>query len=93
MPRIRCHYVDCVFLDEGYCAAAAVELDPEEGCLTFSPSGEISPEKAWESNEALEEEWADIGFEAEEEDELWLEESEEELVELDEDDLDELDDD
>ncbi len=19
MPRIRCYYVDCVFIDEGYC--------------------------------------------------------------------------
>ncbi len=25
MPRIRCHYLDCVFLDEGYCGAAAIE--------------------------------------------------------------------
>ena len=27
MARIRCHYADCVFLDEGYCSAAAVEID------------------------------------------------------------------
>jgi len=62
MPRIRCHYADCVFLDEGYCAAAATELDPEEGCLTYSPSGEISPEDAWKENEALEEDWEEAGF-------------------------------
>ena len=29
MPRIKCHYIDCVFVDEGYCSAAAVELDPD----------------------------------------------------------------
>ena len=46
MPRIRCHYADCVFLDEGYCAAAATELDPEEGCLTYSPTGEVEAEDA-----------------------------------------------
>lgn len=79
MPRIRCHYVDCVFLDEGYCAAAAVELDPEEGCLTYSPSGEVSPDEAWEENESMEEEWEDAGFAAEgEEDEEWEDEAEEE---------------
>ena len=39
MPRIKCHYLDCVFLDEGYCSAAAVEVDPDAGCTTYSPSG------------------------------------------------------
>ncbi|MDA1330410.1 MAG: hypothetical protein DWG76_05550 [Chloroflexi bacterium] len=74
MPRIRCHYVDCVFLDQGYCAAAAAELDPEEGCLTYSPAGEISPEEAWEDNEDMEKEWEEAGFgSADPEDDLWLE--------------------
>jgi hypothetical protein len=86
MPRIRCHYVDCVFLDEGYCAAAAVELDPEEGCLTYSPSGEVSPEEAWEDNESLEEEWEEAGFAAEGEDDDDLEEDEEEVEAEEEDD-------
>ena len=39
MPRIRCHYIDCVFLDEGYCAAAAVELDPEFADAHYNLSG------------------------------------------------------
>lgn len=86
MPRIRCHYIDCVFLDEGYCAAAAVELDPEEGCLTYSPSGEVSPEEAWEENEALEEDWEGAGFVPEDEEDFEDEEDEE-----DEEDVDELD--
>jgi hypothetical protein len=85
VPRIRCHYIDCVFLDEGYCAAAAVELDPEEGCITYSASGEVSPDEAWEENEALEEDWEGAGFAPESEDELEEEEEEEE----DEEDVDE----
>jgi len=85
MPRIRCHYGDCVFLDEGYCAAAATELDPEEGCLTYSPSGEVSAEDAWEENEALEEDWEEAGFIPEGDDEDWVDEDEvEEEEELDE---------
>ncbi len=72
MPRIRCHYADCVFLDEGYCAAAATELDPEEGCLTYSPTGEVEAEDAWEGNEFLEEDWEEAGFIPEgEEEEDW----------------------
>ena len=72
MPRIRCHYADCVFLDEGYCAAAATELDPEEGCLTYSPTGEVEAEDAWEGNESLEEDWEEAGFIPEgEEEEDW----------------------
>ena len=76
MPRLRCHYADCVFLDEGYCGAAAAELDPSEGCLTYSAVGEVAPEDAWEENEALEEQWAEAGFAPEDgdgEDDYWLE--------------------
>jgi len=34
MPKIRCHYNDCAFLDDGYCSAALVEINPDNGCLT-----------------------------------------------------------
>ena len=76
MPRIRCHYVDCVFLEEGYCGAAAVELDPDEGCLTYTRSDEVElDENEWEEEE-LEEIWdEDEDFFEEEEDlddEDWL---------------------
>jgi len=86
MPRIRCHYLDCVFLDDGYCSAAAIELDPDTGCLTYSQSTELlDPE--WVGEEELEEDWDELGFEEEEEedDDLWLEDEEEEVEEEDED--------
>ena len=44
MPRIRCHYVDCVFLDDGYCGAAAVEVDPDMGCMTYSRADDVEVE-------------------------------------------------
>jgi len=71
MPRIKCHYVDCVFLDEGLCSAAAVEIDPDTGCSTYSPSEEAATE--WEDEEELE--WEEE--EEEEEDELWEEDEDE----------------
>ena len=76
MPRIRCHYIDCVFLDEGFCSAAAVEIDPDSGCLTYSPaSGNISNDD-WETDDELEE-WDDIAEDGEEDgDELWLDDDE-----------------
>ena len=72
MPRIRCHYLDCIFLDEGYCSAAAVEIDPDTGCATYSPS-EDAVDEDWEEEEDLEE-WEDEG---EEDDELWLDDDDE----------------
>jgi hypothetical protein len=73
MPRIRCHYADCVFIDEGYCSAAAVEIDPDTGCATYSPNEEAASEdEEWE-----EEEWEEEDID-EDDDELWLDEEEEE---------------
>lgn len=75
MPRIRCHYSDCVFVDEGYCSAAAVEIDPDTGCATYSPTDSAAAEGEWEEEEELEE-WEDD--EAEEDDnDAWNEEEEE----------------
>ncbi len=75
MPRIRCHYLDCVFLDDGYCGAAAIELDPDAGCMTYSQANETEVEDEWEDDEEELEEWDE--FEEDEEDEeLWLEEDE-----------------
>jgi formate hydrogenlyase subunit 6/NADH:ubiquinone oxidoreductase subunit I len=73
MPRIKCHYIDCVFLDEGYCSAAAIELDPDTGCATYSPSDEAAVEEDWEEEE---EEWEEDESE-DEDDELWDDEEDE----------------
>lgn len=72
MPRIRCHYTDCIFLDEGYCSAAAVELDPDTGCATYSPNEEAMENDDWEDDL---DEWDDEELEEEE----WLDEDEDEL--------------
>ena len=72
MARIKCHYVDCVFLDEGYCTAALVEFDPDSGCATFSPSD--TADGSWEEET---DEWEED--ELEEDDEEWLDEDEDEI--------------
>jgi len=56
MPRIRCRYEDCIFLDGGFCTAERIELDPEMGCLTFQRADEVVEEVVWEEEEELEEE-------------------------------------
>lgn len=68
MPRIRCHYMDCIFLDEGYCSAAAVEIDPDTGCATYSPSEDAANDDEWEEEEL--EDWEDDS--GDEDDDLWL---------------------
>lgn len=69
MPRVRCFYEDCIFLDEGYCSAAIVEVDPGEGCLTYKPAGEYL--------ESVTDDWDDdlLAEELEAED-LWDEDEE-----------------
>ncbi|MFH2102053.1 MAG: hypothetical protein ABIJ39_01680 [Chloroflexota bacterium] len=75
MPRIRCHYGDCIFIDDGYCSAAQVEIDPDTGCATYAPNEEGLPDKnAWD--EELEE-WEDE--DADEDDETWMDDDEESL--------------
>lgn len=73
MPRIRCHYIDCVFLDDGYCGAAAIEVDPDVGCMTYSRADDVeTEEEEWDEEEELDE-WEETDTE-EEDDELWLDE-------------------
>ena len=84
MPRIRCRYVDCIYLESGFCGTDQIDLDPELGCLTYTQEEEdlgIDKEEEWEEAKVLDEE-------EEEEDEEWDEEELED-EELDDEDLDE----
>ncbi len=75
MPRIRCKYIDCIFLDDNYCSAAAVEIDPDTGCATYSPSEESAASgEEWDSEL---EEWEED--EAEGEEDEWVDEEEDEI--------------
>jgi len=79
MPRIRCHYEDCVFLEDGYCGAAAIELEPETGCLTYTRVDEAEDKttEEWEE-EDLEEETDEESddYDDEEDEDLWEDEDE-----------------
>ncbi|NPA26360.1 MAG: hypothetical protein GXO36_01995 [Chloroflexi bacterium] len=67
MPRVRCYYEDCIFLEEGYCSAAVVELDPNEGCMTYKPAGEFLGEE-----DDLDSGWEDeLVEELSDDDDLW----------------------
>jgi len=70
MPRIRCHYVDCVFLDDEYCGTVAIEIDPGEGCMTYTRPNDISDDD-WVDDDL--EEWDEIESD---DDDLWLDEDE-----------------
>jgi hypothetical protein len=78
MPKIRCHYEDCGFLDDGFCSAALVEIDPDKGCITYVPSADSIPEETWDNDEDEElEEWGEISSLEDEDEDDWLEEDEE----------------
>lgn len=74
MPRIRCHYLDCVFLDERYCSAAAIEINPDAGCLTYTPNEEDQAASSWEDEEL--DDWDEMSEEDDREN-LWAVEDEE----------------
>ena len=77
MPRIRCHYMDCVLLDDGYCGAAAIELDPDMGCMSYKRADDLGVEDEWEIEEEEEdlEEWDELDSD-EEDDELLIDDDE-----------------
>lgn len=75
MPRIRCQYLDCVFLDEGFCSAASVEIDPDSGCGTYSPNTEAKPEEDWDEEDELEE-WDEMDLDEDEDDDSWMDDDE-----------------
>ncbi len=82
MPRIHCHYLDCIFLDGKYCSAAAIELDPDTGCKTYKPNEDIDIED-WDEPEDIDD-WDDI---EDEDDDLWIDDDDD-LLDLDLDDDD-----
>jgi hypothetical protein len=61
MARIRCKYIGCTFLDDGICCATIIELDPDEGCLTFSQLGDPFEDDDWNDDDDLDgyDEWDD----------------------------------
>jgi hypothetical protein len=60
-------------MDDGYCSAAAVEIDPDSGCATYSPSEEAGKDEEWEEEEL--DEWEEDLEEDDEED--WIDDDEE----------------
>jgi hypothetical protein len=95
MPRIRCNYEGCIYLEGNLCRAGEIELDQELGCLTFSQVEEeaIAGIEDEEELEEIEEEAAEDWEEEDEEEDLeeWEEDEDEEWEEDDEDDDDDED--
>jgi hypothetical protein len=56
-----------VFLDDIYCGAAAVEIDPDEGCMTFVQTDSLSDDD-WGDEDTMDD-WEELDSD---EDDLWL---------------------
>jgi hypothetical protein len=87
MPRIRCRFIDCYYLESGYCTAENVLIDPDEGCLTYSHIDDIalSEPEDWQLDEiediedldSLDEVWEDEDDDDEEDvPEGWIQDDE-----------------
>ena len=94
MPRIRCNYEGCIYLEGNFCTAGEIEFDQELGCLTYSQVEEeeiVGVEEELEEIEE-EEEWKEKDIEEEEEDlEDWEEDEDEDWEDEDEDEEEEED--
>lgn len=78
MTKIRCYYLDCLFLDERHCTAAAVDINPDSGCLTYRPIDDEESLGDWDDEL---ESWDE---EDEDSESLWeIEEEEDELDDVD----------
>ncbi|NIM94383.1 MAG: hypothetical protein GTO18_11835 [Anaerolineales bacterium] len=77
MPRVRCRYLDCIFLDEGYCTTEAIIIDPDEGCVTYTQLDDVTADKDWEEEE-LEGFWDEgedeLLADDDDDDDMWLDE-------------------
>ena len=51
MAGIRGNYYDCVFLNDGYYGASAIENDPDIGCMTYSSSVITENDDRWDDEE------------------------------------------
>lgn len=70
MPRIRCSYFNCLYLDDGICTAPAVEFDPDLGCSTYAQTEEDMLNED-EDYEDWDTEDLDVDTDSEEEGESW----------------------
>ena len=70
--RIRCHYIDCKFLDDLFCGNPNIEIAPKGGCQMYvpveSPEEIEEEEEPEDEEEELEEDW--IADEEEEDDDF-----------------------
>ena len=71
MPRIRCRYIGCIHLDNGLCGAPVIELDPDEGCRSFTlPSADLYDEDEWDEDEM--DNWDEGYDDDDEDDDDWM---------------------
>jgi hypothetical protein len=73
MPDIRCFYIDCMFLEDGYCTSSGIKLEPDDGCMTYTRVDDLSFEDEDWDDEDIDEVWEDS-----EDEELYLEDEEDE---------------
>ena len=76
MTRIRCHCLECEFLDEGVCSAAQIDIDADAICVTKQVKEELH--KNDEIEDEFEEEEEGTVAQEEEEEDLWGDDEEEE---------------
>ena len=71
MPRVRCLYFNCLYLDDDTCIATSVEIDPDIGCSTYAQTEEDMIDDDDESYDAWDTEDLDTDMDVDDNDDGW----------------------
>ena len=78
--KIRCKYLDCAFLDEGYCISAQIDLDSDKGCMTYQSNDDLPLDENIDEIDNIND-WEDGDedmIDENNDDDLWMDEEDEE---------------
>ena len=75
--KIRCKYLDCAFLDEGYCISAQIDLDSDKGCLTYQSNDDLPLDENLDELDNINE-WEDADDDENDDDDPWMDDEDEE---------------
>ena len=70
MPRVRCTYLDCIYLDDDICTASFITIDPDSGCETYETVAPSHSDEDWEEGDELEN-WDSFEEDVESDENLW----------------------
>ena len=71
MPRVRCLYLGCIYLEEDICTASFVTIDPDSGCETYETVAPSHNDEDWDESDDVDN-WDSFEEESESDESGWF---------------------